>query len=177
VARLLGEAEAEDVTQDVFIKVNGALKDFRGESSFSTWIYRIATNTALDRLRSPSYQRAAPLELAEEIFEGERAGGDCGVVLAPEKKASVEKQFIRDEMNGCIWGYIEKLPESYRTVLVLSEHKGLKNNEIAEVLGITLETVKIRLHRAKAKLKEALEANCELHWVEEMPCSVSKLPK
>jgi RNA polymerase sigma-70 factor (ECF subfamily) len=75
-------------------------------------------------------------------------------------------------MNDCIRGYIEKLPGDYRAVLALSEYEGLKNNEIADILGITLDTVKIRLHRARAKLKEELESNCELYWVEEMPCSV-----
>jgi RNA polymerase sigma-70 factor (ECF subfamily) len=75
-------------------------------------------------------------------------------------------------MNECIRGNIEKLPETYRVVLTLSEYEGLKNNEIAEILGITLDTVKIRLHRARVKLKEELESNCEIHWIEEMPCSV-----
>ena len=75
-------------------------------------------------------------------------------------------------MNDCIRGYIEKLPEDYRAVLVLSEYEGIKNSEIAEILGVTLDTVKIRLHRAKTKLKEELESHCELYWIEEMPCSV-----
>lgn len=56
--RMVGECEAEDLTQEVFVKVNQGLKSFRGEAQLSTWIYRIATNTALDRLRSPSYQRS-----------------------------------------------------------------------------------------------------------------------
>ena len=59
LARLVGEAEAEDLTHEVFIKASKALDDFRGESSLSTWIYRIATNTALDRLRSPDFKRSA----------------------------------------------------------------------------------------------------------------------
>ena len=102
--------------------MNRALKDFRGESSFSTWIYRIATNTALDRLRSPSNQQAAQLVLSEDLSEEDRAEGGNRAVLVAEKKPSVEKQLIRDEMNECIGEYIEKLPDSYRTVLVLSEY-------------------------------------------------------
>ena len=70
-------------------------------------------------------------------------------------------------MNDCIRGYVEKLPENYRTVLVLSEWEGLRNNEIAEILGITLDTVKIRLHRGKEKLKEELETHCDSYWIEE----------
>ena len=70
-------------------------------------------------------------------------------------------------MNDCIQGFVQKLPENYRTVLVLSEFEGLKDNEIAETLGISPGAVKIRLHRARDKLKEQLRANCDPYWVEE----------
>lgn len=173
VAHLLGDAEAEDITQDIFVKVNGSLKNFRGESSLSTWIYRIATNAALDRLRSPSFRQTAQSMLADDSLEAETGNTDWTFPVK-EEKPLVEKQLIREEMNDCIRGYIEKLPENYRAVLVLSEYEGLKNNEIAEILGVTLDTVKIRLHRARGKLKEQLETNCEIHWIEEIPCSVMK---
>ena len=131
LAHLAGEQEAEDLTQETFVKIHQGLKNFRGESQLSTWIYRIATNTALDRLRSPSFQRITDeTEIADKVISTE------------EKKPLIEKQLIRDEMNECIRGYIEKLPESYRTVLVLSEREGLRNNEIAKILGVTLDTVK-----------------------------------
>lgn len=166
---LAGEQEAEDLTQETFVKVHQGLENFRGESQLSTWIYRIATNTALDRLRSPSFQRVAQTLLSEDFDEAELADK---VICPEDKKPLIEKQFIREEMNECIRGYIEKLPENYRTVLILSEWEGLKNNEIAEILGVTLNIAKIRLHRAKSKLKEELETHCEFYWVEEMPCSV-----
>jgi RNA polymerase sigma-70 factor (ECF subfamily) len=169
LTHLAGESEAEDLTQETFVKVHQGLENFRGESQLSTWIYRIATNTALDRLRSPSFQRVIQSSLSEDLNETELADK---VICPEEKKPLIEKQLIREEMNECIRGYIEKLPENYRTVLVLSEWERLKNNEIAEILGVTLETVKIRLHRAKTKLKEELETHCEFYWVEEMPCSV-----
>ena len=69
-------------------------------------------------------------------------------------------------MNECIRDFIEKLPEAYRTVLVLGELEGLRNKEIAEILGVTLDTVKIRLHRAREKLKEELVAHCDSYWIE-----------
>lgn len=169
LTHLAGESEAEDLTQETFVKIHQRLENFRGESQLSTWIYRIATNTALDRLRSPSFQRAAQISLSENLDETELADK---VICPEDKKPLIEKQLIREEMNECIRGYIEKLPENYRTVLVLSEWEGLKNNEIAEILGVTLDAVKIRLHRAKTKLKEELETHCEFYWVEEMPCSV-----
>ncbi len=163
LTRLADEQDAEDLTQETFVKVHRSLENFRGDSQLSTWIYRIATNTALDKMRQPSFQRVEQVSISDEIAEAKISEG---------QKPPIEKELIRDEMNDCIRGYIEKLPEDYRAVLVLSEYEGLKNSEIAEILGVSLDTVKIRLHRAKAKLKEELETNCELYWIEEMPCSV-----
>lgn len=170
LTRFIGESEAEDLTQETFVKVHQALENFRDESQLSTWIYRIATNTALDRLRSPSFQRGAQTSLSESLDVN---GIADKVICTEEKKPLIEQQLIREEMNECIRGYIERLPESYRTVLVLSEWEGLRNNEIAEILGVTLNIIKIRLHRAKSKLKEELETHCEFYWVEEMPCNVT----
>jgi RNA polymerase sigma-70 factor, ECF subfamily len=146
LARLVGEGEAEDLTQAVMLKVSEALPDFRGDSSVSTWIYRIATNTALDRLRS----KPAPA-LAETDLE------------SGEQSTSAESAAIREEMNTCIREFIERLPDNYKTVMVLSELEGFKNDEIAAILDLTLDTVKIRLHRARAKLRKDLEAGCSFH--------------
>jgi RNA polymerase sigma-70 factor (ECF subfamily) len=87
--------------------------------------------------------------------------------LTGEKTPLVESQIYRKEMNECIQGFIQKLPENYRVVLVLSEFEGLKDSEIAETLEISLNTAKIRLHRAKEKLKEELRGKCESYWLEE----------
>lgn len=75
-------------------------------------------------------------------------------------------------MNECIQGYIETLPNSYRTAIILSEIEGLKNSEIASILGLSIGTVKIRLHRGKEKLKELLSANCIFYRTEcnELAC-------
>ncbi len=167
LARLVGEDEAEDLTQEVFIKVSLALKYFRGESQLSTWIYRIATNAALDRLRSPSFQWITQNGLSDDSIEAGEAEVDDRDAWTGEKKPLVERQLVRKEMNECIQSHIERLPENYRTVLALSEWQGLRNNEIAEALGITLDTVKIRLHRGKEKLKEELETHCDSYWIEE----------
>ena len=164
LTNFIGESEAEDLTQETLVKVHQALENFRDESKLSTWIYRIATNTALDRLRSPSYQRTAQGSLSENLDESEIADK---VICAGEKRPLVEQQLIREEMNDCIRGYVKKLPENYGTVLVLSELEEFKNNEIAEILGITLNTVKIRLHRARETLKEELRKNCDSYWIED----------
>ncbi len=162
LTRLIGEAEAEDLTQEVLIKVSESLPDFQGKSQLSTWIYRIATNAALDRLRSPAYKRAVQGCSADAETEVEDQDA-----LTGEKIPRVEPQVFRKEMSECVQGYIQRLPENYRMVLVLSEFEGLKDNEIAETLGITPGTVKIRLHRAKERLKEDILAHCDSYWVEE----------
>lgn len=162
LTRLVGIHEADDLTQEVFVKIAQALKTFRGESQLSTWIYRIATNTAVDRLRSPSFRLTTPSRragLSDLIGEDEEHKD----ILTGEKPPSVEQQQIRKEMNQCIRDFVENLPENYRTVVVLSELEELKNDEIAVVLGVTLATVKIRLHRARAKLKKELETNCSFY--------------
>jgi RNA polymerase sigma-70 factor, ECF subfamily len=162
LARLVGEREAEDLTQETFVKVNHALGDFRGASKLSTWLYRVATNTALDKLRSPSFRQTA----SPDLIEVDETPIDDRNAWTGEKTPLVEHQIYRKEMNDCIAGYIEKLPENYRTVLVLSEMEELSNNEIAEILGVSLDTVKIRLHRSRAKLRQDLESNCDSYWVE-----------
>ena len=158
LARLIVLDDAEDVAQEVFLKVSKSLDGFRGESSVSTWVYRIATNAAMDRVRSPTYRARFSSAQVEEVCKtGE-------TVLAVEGRVtSAEEDAIRSQMSGCVQDLMAQLPESYRAVLVLSETEGMKNGEIADVLGVSLETVKIRLHRARARLKNILEANCSFY--------------
>jgi RNA polymerase sigma-70 factor, ECF subfamily len=155
--RMVGENEAEDLTQEVFVKINQALKTFRGESQMSTWIYQIATNTALDKLRSPYFRVRQVKSLSVEAIERIEADKD---LLAEEEAGSADQKVILQEMNGCIREIIDTLPEDYRSVIVLSELEGMKNQEIAEVLEVSLQAVKIRLHRGRALLKKELSAAC-----------------
>lgn len=174
LTRLVGENEAEDLTQEVFVKVRQGLRNFRGKSHLSTWIYRIATNAGLDRLRSPSFQHMVQESLSNDsVVEGE-IGIEDKDVWTGEKAPSVEQELIRKEMNECIRNFIEKLPENYRTILVLGELEGLKNHEIAEILRVSIDTVKIRLHRARAKLKEELQTHCSFYRDErnELACDL-----
>jgi RNA polymerase sigma-70 factor (ECF subfamily) len=156
--RLVGEGDAEDLTQIVLLKVNQGLATFRGDSSLSTWIYRIATNSALDKLRRSTAEQ--PQRQNQEI---EASGADdCGDGKLPldAQIPSVEATAIRAEMSACIREFIERLPETYKTVMVLGELEGFKNAEIADILGVSLDTVKIRLHRAREKLRKDLENGC-----------------
>ena len=157
MTRMVGESEAEDLTQEVFVKIGQALETFRGESSLSTWIYQIATNAALDRLRRPFNHHAGEKLLPVEAIAESEKDKD---IWTGEQAASTEQRVIRKEMNGCIREIIERLPENYRAVIVLSELGELKDSEIADILGLSLHTVKIRLHRARAKLKKELTTAC-----------------
>ncbi len=157
LTRLAGADEAEDLTQETVLKVTRAFNDFDRRSKLSTWIYRIATNTAVDRLRSSSYRRTQAMASEAELAAEDQSLFRTGKVL------STDQQVIEQEMNRCIREFVERLPEQYRTVLVLSEFERLKNQEIASVLGITLDTVKIRLHRARAGLRRELERGCSFY--------------
>lgn len=163
LAHVVGWRDAEDVTQEVFVKVNQALKTFKGESQISTWIYKIATNSALDKLRNPSFRQTGRSSLSgESIGEGETEVMDQNAWTG-EKTPSVETSLIRKEMNECIRGVVEKLPENYRTVVALSELEEFRDDEIAEILGVSMHTAKIRLHRARARLKKELEGRCNFY--------------
>ncbi|MFC1614268.1 sigma-70 family RNA polymerase sigma factor [Gemmatimonadota bacterium] len=158
--RLVGEAEAEDLAQEVFVKVSRALPNFRGESQVSTWVFRIATNAARDKLRSSSYRRNLTESLPiDSVAEAELEAIDSSTAAA-ESGSSAAGSLIKKEMNECIRDYIEKLTPDYKSVVLLSELEGMKNREIADVLGISLATVKIRLHRARQQLKKELDSNC-----------------
>ncbi|HWR30326.1 MAG TPA: RNA polymerase sigma factor [Negativicutes bacterium] len=147
--RLIGAKDAEDLTQEVFVKVAQTLNLFRNEAKVSTWLYRIATNTAIDRMREASFRR--------EIVSGEceTTGTDLNVC-----RTSLEEKIVHKATNDCIRGVIEDLPDNYRLPVILSELEGLPNQEIAEILGVSLDAVKVRLHRGKARLKKELSNYC-----------------
>lgn len=157
LARMAGEAEAEDLAQEVFEKVSRSLGDFRGEAELSTWVYRIATNTALDRLRRRA-KPAAPVDpsVADAIVAVEADRN----VWTDEKQQTLEGRVIRDEMNACIREVISGLPENYRTVIILGDLEGFSDREIAQILRLSPRNAKIRLHRARVQLRKALEKVC-----------------
>jgi RNA polymerase sigma-70 factor, ECF subfamily len=165
LSRWLAKGEAEDVAQTVMLKVSEGLRGFRGEASLSTWIYRVATNAALDRLRARGPEAAQDPQPAEDE------------TLPPEAQIpSAEATAIRGEMSACIRAFVEALPESYRTVMVLAEIEGFTNAEIAEILGIGLDAVKIRLHRARAALRRDLEAGCAFEHDERRGLACDRKP-
>lgn len=156
LTNIIGENEAEDLTQEVFVKVSRALGTFRGECKFSTWLYRIATNTAIDKMRTSSFRQDVNIYELDDSDDTEDR-----LLWIDEETPSVEQSLMQKEMYQCFIEYVKNLPVNYRTIMVLSELEGFTNNEIAEVLGISLDTVKIRLHRGKTKLIQELKNNCK----------------
>jgi RNA polymerase sigma-70 factor (ECF subfamily) len=160
LARMVGEEEAEDLTQEVFVKVHRALESFKGDSKFSTWIYRIATNAALDKLRSPSYQRIGEcVPLTEESDPQEMAAVEK-VAATEREESSPERLVFLQQRFDCYRGILDALPINYRAVVALSEIGDLAADEIGKILGLSAGTVKIRLHRGRERLLRELKAHC-----------------
>lgn len=149
--RMVGDPEAEDLCQSVFLKAGAALPGFEGRSSVSTWIFRIAANTALDALRQRKTRPGAHVQ--------EDGPSAFGIEPFP----SAERQAIRDEMAACIRGLVDSLPPASRTALHLADVEGFTADEIAQVLGVTRGAAKIRLHRARAALKDLMHAHCRFY--------------
>ncbi|GAM09897.1 RNA polymerase sigma-H factor [Geobacter sp. OR-1] len=169
LSNLINEAEALDLTQAVFLKVSKSLEGFRGEASPATWIYRIATNTAHDHACSAlAQQKRSELQLDE----------DASLDDFPDHGTpGTDSEYIRREMNACIRGVVDQLPEGYRTVLLLSDFEELTNPEIAEILNISIDTVKIRLHRGRTELRKAMESQCSLYHDERNELMCDRKPK
>ena len=152
-ARLVGPTDAEDLVQAVLIKVHEGLSGYRGEAALSTWIYRIATHAALDHLR----QRAAR-PATQALPEEDEARADPARPAA----ASAESDAVRAEMGACVREFVARLPPDHAAVIALAEVEGFTNPEIAAILGVSLHTAKIRLHRARERLRRELAAGCAL---------------
>jgi RNA polymerase sigma-70 factor (ECF subfamily) len=161
--RFVGHKEAEDLAQEVFIKAGQSLDSFRSEAQVSTWLYRIATHAAIDRMRQPNFRREDVLSQSEADLVGEQS--------------SLENDALRRATNDCIRGVIDSLPENYREPAILSELQGLPNQQIADVLGLSLDVVKVRLHRGKARLRQELMRNCQFSRDErnEFTCDPKKV--
>jgi RNA polymerase sigma-70 factor, ECF subfamily len=137
---------ADDLTQETFVRVQDRLGDLKDPSKLSSWIFRIAYNLCQDHFRAAG----------KSVLNGEADEEEMGVV----EEGSVQKAFEQHQMSACVQEEIDRLPESLRTVLLMSDGMEFSQREISEVLGITVENVKVRLHRARKKLKELLQQKC-----------------
>jgi RNA polymerase sigma-70 factor (ECF subfamily) len=154
---LRSEEEAKDALQDAFLSAFRALHTFEEGSLLSTWLHRIAVNAALMKLRT---RRRKPEDSIEDLLpkyreDGHREDGHLGNPTKPWKAPDVllERQETRVLVRGCI----DRLPERYRTVLLLRDIEELDTEEVAHLIGISPNAVKIRLHRARQALRTLLD--------------------
>jgi RNA polymerase sigma-70 factor (ECF subfamily) len=152
--KLLGDAhEAEDVLQETFLNAFKAIDRFEGRSKLSTWLYRIAHNASLMRLRKRDQMTTFSLDQPA----GNRTGGDLRESRHMVDWSAVpEDQLLTTEARQMMDLAIAELPETLRSAFVLRDIQGLSGAETAEVLGITVQAVKNRLHRARLRLRDRL---------------------
>jgi RNA polymerase sigma-70 factor (ECF subfamily) len=151
------EADAQEVLQEAFLNAWEKLPGFRGEAMFSSWLYRIAANAALMRLRR---KRRAPDALGDEPLEllGPKFTSD-GQHANPSQSdwsQRADEALMSRQLGERINISVSKLPEEYRTVFLLKDVDGLSNEQIADALDLTVPAVKSRLHRARLALREQL---------------------
>lgn len=149
--RMTGDrAEASDLFQEAFIHAWQKIGAFRGDAQFSTWLYRIAVNEVLMKRRKRKLKTVsmdAPVETADEPMQ--REFGDW----SDNPLATLENQELRERLEAAV----NRLPEKYKAVLVLSDFQGLPNDQIGKVLKLSLPSVKTRLHRARLALRQSLQ--------------------
>jgi len=151
--RVVGDEDAaRDVVQDAFLSAFRAMDGFAAEARLSTWLHRIVVNTALMKLRS---RRRRPEEPIEPLLPAYREDGHFrdGFV----EWGDVEQRLQRREMREAVRRAIDRLPETYRTVLLLRDIEDMNTAETARALGLTENAVKIRLHRARQALRTLLD--------------------
>ncbi|HID57207.1 TPA: sigma-70 family RNA polymerase sigma factor [Candidatus Poribacteria bacterium] len=147
--RMTGNREtAEDMTQEVFLRLFQKIRKFRGKSSFSTWLYRLTVNLCLDHLRK---RNAHLSESLEDVEEGDLAYGK-----------TPEEELILKERREAVQRIINSLPDKLRAIIILREIEGLSYRELAEAMGCSMGRVKSLLHEARMELKRRIEKNQHL---------------
>jgi len=154
VRRMVGDSDDEDLTQEVFVRAYQALPNFRGDSSFSTWIYKIARNLCLSELRKRE-RHGEHLSLSEESEEQVHW-------LLQEPGQNLEEDLERRDLSSSVQQLLEELPEYYRTALTLFYLNQAKYDEIAEIMEVPVNTVKTYIRRAKLRLRDLLLAESDL---------------
>ncbi|CAM3507190.1 RNA polymerase sigma factor RpoE [Bordetella sputigena] len=156
------QAEIEDVAQEAFIKAYRALPQFRGDSAFYTWLYRIAINTARNWLASNGRRPSAPNALENEDGETFNETDNLSDISTPE--SMVASREIAETVNAAIQG----LPEELRTAIVLREIEGMSYEDIAQSMGCPIGTVRSRIFRAReavaARLRPLLGNDADRRW-------------
>jgi len=148
--------EVEDLAQEIFVKAFRAVRSYNFQSSFATWLSRIATNHCYDFLR---HERASRVTFYWQMGENSQQELEANAESQPEYVLDHEEQIVLKDLVGKL---LERAPESDRQILVLKELQDYSVEEIAEILKLKPTTVKVRLHRARKRMLEDLR-----HWREE----------
>lgn len=147
--RYVGDREAaDDLLQETLLRTARGLPEFAGRASLRTWAFSIATRVAADYFRKP--ERRLHILAVDEA-------------TTSYDTRNMDERLIVDEMNACVRRVIDSLPEDYRAALVLHDLEDLTAQQIAEICGCSLATAKIRIHRARLRLKAALQEGCEFY--------------
>lgn len=152
LALVKDEWVADDLIQDTFLRIQNNLKSLKDPSKLSSWIFRIAYNLCQDHFRQLKKSRK------EERIDQE--GMEDFKEALVQKGPNIDKELEQRQMGECVQNQINLLPESLRTVLIFFDIMEFSHQEIADILGITIKNVKVRLHRARKKLKAILEEKC-----------------
>ena len=143
--------DAQDCLQEAMLRVYRAIGSFKGQSTFSTWVYRITMNTCLDELRRKKNRQNTSLDNLVDMGWSPTDGG-----------AGPEKQALMHEMREKMHGAIRELPDDMRAAVVLRDIQGFSYDEIAQMLEINVGTIKSRISRGREKLREKLKEYSEL---------------
>ncbi len=149
---LRNQQDAEDALQEAFLQVYRGLKSFEGRSNFSTWLYRLATNVCLMKIRHRETEPAGMLPL-EDFLPRHEEGEQPTLQEWPEKP---EEILLTKESREKMMEALDRLPAEYRAVFILRDIEGFSNAEAGEALGISVAAVKSRLHRARIALRGML---------------------
>lgn len=153
VLRLVRDpVRADDLTQETFLRVHNRLGELKDPAALEAWLYRIATNLCYDRFRQREHRHPL-LPLASPEVEAKSVEPD-------EEELRPDQLLEQGEMSDCVLRFLTGLPDVQREVILLHDLQELSGPEIAEQLGISLANVKIRLHRARVRLKGALMEGC-----------------
>jgi RNA polymerase sigma-70 factor (ECF subfamily) len=143
---------ADDLIQETFLKIQNNLKSLKDPSKLSSWIFRIAYNLCQDHFRKLKRSRKEERIDQEEMEDFKEALIQGG--------PDIQKELEQRQMGECVQNYTHLLPEPLRVVLILFDTMDFNQQEIADTLGVTIENVKVRLHRARKKLRAILEEKC-----------------
>ena len=146
--------DADDLTQDIFIQAYQSLQSFKGEASFSTWIYRITVNAALNRVRKNSGNPI--LQKIDSFFH---STNEIKALISVSDAENPETILIREEHSKWVRNALDSLPENQRTAIILSKYDELSQKEIAEIMKTTEGAVEALIQRAKANLRIKLSSS------------------